>query len=76
MADPMTREQALAFRARWTAVNAFQVAEAERTSLSSKLRQLDALMASVRSFGWQEALRVGEEEIRGRWTLLKRRCRD
>lgn len=66
----MTREQALEFRARWTAVNA----RTEEETRGAKLRQLESLMVSFRSLGWEDALRAGEEDVRARWALLKTRC--
>lgn len=70
----MTREQALEFRARWTAVNARTEEETRGATLSEKLRQLESLMVSFRSLGWEDALRAGEEDVRARWALLKTRC--
>jgi len=74
MSDRITKEEALEFRARWVAVNALQDDETRRTSLSEKLRQLEALVLSARALGWEQALRAGEEEVRDRWNLLRRRC--
>jgi hypothetical protein len=73
MSGRITREEALAFRARWAKVNAFQQQEARATTLIERLGQLNALMMSVRSLGWAEALGTGEDAVRERWCLLRRR---
>jgi hypothetical protein len=72
MSGRITREEALAFRTRWAAVNAFQQREADATPLIERLRQLNGLMASVRSLGWSDTLRAGEDLVRERWNLLRR----
>lgn len=74
MSDRITKQEALEFRARWAAVNALTDEETRRTSLSEKLRQLEALVLSARALGWEQALRAGEEEVRARWVRLKTRC--
>jgi hypothetical protein len=73
MSGRITREEALAFRTRWAAVNAFQQREADATPLIERLGQLNALMISVQSLGWAEALGTGEDVVRERWNLLRRR---
>ena len=52
-------------------VNAAEQAELQTTSLSQKLFQLAALMASVHSLGWSEALAAEETEVRARWNRLR-----
>jgi hypothetical protein len=74
MSDRITKEEALEFRARWAAVNSLQAEETRRTSFSDRLRQLEALVVSGRALGWEDASSTGEEEVRDRWTLLRRRC--
>jgi hypothetical protein len=54
-------------------VNAFQQREADATPLIERLGQLNALMISVQSLGWAEALGTGEDVVRERWNLLRRR---
>jgi len=72
MSGRITREEALAFRARWAEVNAFQQQEARATTLIDRLGQLNALMVSARSLGWAEALGTREDAVRERWNLLRR----
>jgi hypothetical protein len=69
MAGPMTREDVIAFRGRWAAVNAAEEEETRRTPISVKLHQLSALMASAGSFGWVEV--PEEEQVRERWLRLR-----
>jgi hypothetical protein len=68
----MSREEALAFKARWRLVNEAEEEELRATPPAKKLRQLAALMASVQAMGWSEALREGEEEVRARWIKLRK----
>ena len=72
MKSTLSREDAQAFRARWDMVNAAEQAELRTTSLSQKLHQLAALMGSVQSLGWSEALAAEETEVRARWTRLRK----
>lgn len=67
----MTREEALAWKARWEFVNAAEREELRTASPEHKLRQLAALMASVEPLGLTRALREGEGEVRARWVHLK-----
>lgn len=67
----LTRQEARAFRTRWKMVNAAEQAELLTTPLDRKLRQLAALMASVKSLGWTEALVDEEAEVRARWNRLR-----
>jgi hypothetical protein len=67
----MTESQARAWRARWKLVNAAEIAELRATKPAEKLRQLAALMASVRQMGWDEALIKGDDEVRDRWRRLR-----
>ena len=57
-------KEARAFRTRWEMVNAAERVELRTTPLDRKLRQLAALMASVQSLGWTEALADEEAEVR------------
>lgn len=67
----LTREEASAFRERWEMVNTAEQAELRATPLAYKLRQLAALMTSVPSLGWTEALAAEEAEVRARWNRLR-----
>lgn len=71
MKRTLSRKDAQAFRARWEMVNAAEQAELRATSLRQKLYQLAALMASVPSLGWSEALGQEETEVRARWNRLR-----
>jgi hypothetical protein len=71
MKTRLTKEEAEAFKMRWEAVNAAEIEELRRTPMSQKLRQLAALMVSVKEFGWYKALSEGELELRERWNRLR-----
>ena len=68
----LTKEEALAFEARWRLVNDTINEEIRTTPVEMKLKQLGALVASVYALGWDEKLREGEDEVRERWLILKR----
>lgn len=67
----MTKAEAKKFRNRWQMVNAAEREELRKTPLEVKLRQLDALMSSVRQLGWSAALTAEEDLVRARWQKLK-----
>lgn len=68
----MTKEEALAYKMRWEAVNAFEREELRNTPVHIKLQQLAALMSSVKVLGWHSALSEGEDELRARWNHLRK----
>jgi hypothetical protein len=68
----MTKEEALAYKEGYEAVNAREIEELRSMSDAEKLSQLAALMASVDQMGWREALAAEEEEVRELWIRLKR----
>ncbi len=70
----ITKEEALAFRKRWEIVNDAELQELRGTPAAQKLRQLTTLMGWVKDFGWGEALKNEESEVRRRWIKLKRLC--
>lgn len=68
----MTKEEALAYKERYEAVNALDIEALRSMSDTEKLSQVAALMASVDQMGWREALAAEEEEVRELWVRLKR----
>jgi hypothetical protein len=68
----MTKEEALAYKEGYEAVNALDIEELRSMSDTEKLSQVAALMASVDQMGWREALAAEEEEVRDLWVRLKR----
>ncbi len=68
----ITREEALEFKRRWELVNEAERQELRETTPAKKLRQLATLMEWVKNFGWSEALKSEEKEVRERWIKLKR----
>ena len=73
MKGAITKEEARAYRARWTAVNEAEVAELRDASYALKAKQLQALMSSVEPLGWTAALLEEEPAVRDRWMLLRQR---
>lgn len=70
MKNLITKVEARSFKRRWKAVNAAEREELRRTPPEHKLRQLAALMASVKELGWDEELAEEEAEVRDRWKRL------
>lgn len=68
----MTKEEALAYKEGYDAVNAIEIEELRSMSDEEKLFQVAALMASVDQMGWRQALAAEEEEVRELWVRLKR----
>lgn len=71
----LTKIEAEAFKTRWTAVRAAEVAELRLTSMAEKLRQLIALMSSAGELGWIGPLAAEESEVRARWQQLRKSAR-
>ena len=68
----ITKAEARSFKKRWRAVNAAEREELRIAPVAHKLRQLDALMASVEGLGWTGALTAEESEVRDRWNRLRK----
>lgn len=68
----ITKEEALEFKKRWEIVNEAERKELRETPPAKKMQQLATLMQWVKDFGWNEALKSGENEVRERWIKLKR----
>ena len=68
----LTKTEAKVFKARWAAANNAERQELRATSLTHKLRQLAALMASVDKLGWAKSLAQEESEVRVRWNRLRK----
>lgn len=68
----LTKSAIKAFKKRWEEVNAFEREELRRTPTEQKLKQLAALMASIKVFGRINTLSKGESEIRERWNRLRK----
>lgn len=67
----MTKEEAGQFKERWKLVNDFTDEEARRAPPEVRLRQTALLYEAAQTFGWAEALREGEEDVRELWRRLK-----
>ena len=67
----MTKEEALAYRSRYEAINNLEIEELRSMSLESKLAQLAWLMASAKETGWDRELADEVVEVRQRWLRLK-----
>jgi len=67
----LTKTDLLAYQTRYQKVNEYEKKELRRTPLSVKLAQIAALMASVPSFGWEEALAAEDRAVWLRWQKLR-----
>ena len=67
----MTGEEARQFKARWKLVNEMTAEETRNATISLKLRQLALMYEAGQTFGWADALKEGEEEVRERWRRLR-----
>lgn len=76
MPPSLTKAQARAFRNRWRRVNAHELEELRSTDLDVRWRQFNTLLAWGRPLEWAAALAEGEEEVRRRWTRLRKMHRD
>jgi len=72
MKPHITPREAREYLARYEAMEAIEREELRRATPEQKLKQLETLMQWVLDFGWDEALREGEEEVRARWIRLKK----
>ena len=68
----MTKEQALAYRSGYEAVNALEIAELRSMSFEEKFEHAAALMVSAREMGWVAALSAEDDNVRKLWIRLKR----
>lgn len=68
----MTREEALAYKAGYEAVNALEIAELRSMSFEQKFEHAAALMDSARQMGWVAALASEDDVVREVWVRLKR----
>jgi hypothetical protein len=69
----MTRQEALAYRARWIALREVELRELRETPPQRKLRQLAALHAAAVALRWNTADPSGEDAVRERWNRLRAR---
>ena len=75
MPPSLTQSEARQFRRRWELVEAAEREELRSTSPEQKLRQLAALMASVKALDWDAALQADEQAVRSRWMRLREALR-
>jgi hypothetical protein len=69
---PMTKEEALAYKAGYEAVNALEIAELRSMSFEEKFEHAAALMTSARQMGLVAALAAEDDDVRDLWIRLKR----
>jgi hypothetical protein len=72
MSSRITKKEFAEWCDRWKLVNAAEIEELRNTQLEVKLRQLAALMASVKELGWEVALVAEEEEVRASWLRIRK----
>lgn len=66
----LTKEEALAFKRRWQAVNAAEKYELASTPVADKFRQVAALLVSADKLGWNRPRSQDEEAVQERWARL------
>jgi hypothetical protein len=66
----MTSEEARAFAARWERVAEAEREELRETPMDRKFAQLEAMMESARSLGWETTDLAEVEAVRARWNQL------
>jgi hypothetical protein len=68
---PITSDQAEAYFYRWELVREARADELQRTSMDTKLQQLESLVASRQVFGPEPDREEGISSVRERWRLLR-----
>ena len=69
---PITADEARAYFERWAMIRDAQTDELRRTSMATKLRQLESLMASRLAFGPELNREKEVAALRKRWNRLRR----
>jgi hypothetical protein len=72
MVGHINSEEARAYLERWQLLRVAEARELQRTSMETKLRQLELLMASRLMFGPESDRQEGIEVVRARWNHLRR----
>ncbi|MGH9899346.1 MAG: hypothetical protein ACRD63_07965 [Pyrinomonadaceae bacterium] len=67
----ISKQEALAFTARWKLVNERITSEIRSMPPDVKLRQLEVMYASAQALGWTERLASDETRVRELWIKLK-----
>ncbi len=73
MARSITREDALAFQARWRAVNERQTQELRQMTVEQKMRQLDVLFQFADAMGWRSTLAADDWHEHELWNELRKK---
>jgi hypothetical protein len=68
----MTPEEARAYFKRWELVRDAEAAELRRATMETKFQQLAALMAARHLFRPEPGREAQVQEVRDRWTRLRR----
>jgi len=71
MTRKMTKEEALAWKERWEAVNRYEIEELRRTPPKVRYLQFLSLMQMAFEFEWTESMEQGVEDVRNRWQRLR-----
>ena len=71
----LTKARARAFRDRRRRVDAREVEDLRTTDLETRWRQFNTLLARARRPEWAAALSEGVDEVRERWTRLRKAYR-
>jgi hypothetical protein len=73
MSTLMTKEEAQAFKARWSLVNKQILDEVRQKSLEDKLDELADLYETAFELGWIERMQNAVDEVSARWQKLRRK---
>ena len=68
---PITADEARAYFERWAMIRDAQTDELRRTSMATKMRQLESLMASRLAFGPELNREKEVAAVRERWNRLR-----
>ena len=68
----MTKPELQAWQEGWKRVNDVQLAQLQAMSIPAKLQQWQTLRQWAVQMEWAEKLREGDEEVRERWSRLRR----
>jgi hypothetical protein len=71
MTRPITREEALAYQARWKAVAEFEREELRSMTLDEKFRETERLYLMGKDFDDSEERERDEARLRARWKALR-----
>lgn len=72
MTRPLTKHDAKEYVRRWRRVNEREIEDLRKTTLQTRWLQFNSMLNWARQFGWFDALREGESEVRRRWAKIRK----